>query len=183
MKKKKQHIDLENERYGLFMTEESFKLDVMYGRNYFETDNHQEFILHRINTIESKSHDLYGQSKAKDKVFLPPVKLIGSVNVDNAEQSYYGGENSGGITREDTGKLKIGIYLDELEEKQVEINRGDIVAYNFSGEHTRYYEVEYAENIVDKSERTIGGFKPYWKAITAVPVKEDVVPFINEKKY
>ena len=39
MKKKKQIIDLENQRYGLFMTDNSFDLDVMYGRNYLDTDN------------------------------------------------------------------------------------------------------------------------------------------------
>ena len=32
MKKKKQLEDLENDRYGLFMTQNSFDLDVFYGR-------------------------------------------------------------------------------------------------------------------------------------------------------
>ena len=33
-KKKQQTIDLEEQRYGMFMTENSFDLDVEYGRNF-----------------------------------------------------------------------------------------------------------------------------------------------------
>ena len=55
---------------GLFMTDNSFDLDVMYGRNFLQTDNAQKVIIHKINIIESKSHALYGQSKTKDKKFL-----------------------------------------------------------------------------------------------------------------
>ena len=64
----------------------------------------------------------------------------------------------------------------------LEINRGDIVEYNLSGSKNRYYEVENANNVTDETSKTIGGFKSYWKMVVAVPVKEDVVPFLNETK-
>jgi hypothetical protein len=70
--------------------------------------------------------------------------------------------------------------MKELEEKKVEIDRGDIVEYNLSGEKNRYYEVENADNVIDKSARSMGGFFVFWKKIIAVPVKEDAVPFLNE---
>ncbi len=177
MKKKKQYLDLEEERYGLFMTDNSFELDVLYGMNYLQTDNVQEIILHKINVIETKSHSLYGQAKAKDKKFMTPIKLNAMVTVEDAKQEYYG---NGGISRDDTGRLIIGIYLNELKNKNVEIDRGDIIEYNMSGEKNRYYEVENANYISDETKKTIGGFKPYWKKIIAIPVKEDIVPFINE---
>jgi len=181
VKKKKQNIDLENSRYGAFMTENSFDLEVAYGRNYLETDNVQEVTVYRLNVLKTKSHDLYGQTKTKDKNFFAPVKIKAMVTVEPNQQSYYG-NNPGGITREDTGNLVFGVYLKELEEKQVEINRGDYVMYNQSGEKNRYYEIENAENVVDSTNKTIGGFKSYWKQVTAVPVKEDVVPFLSETK-
>jgi len=53
-------------------------------------------------------------------------------------KEYYG---NGGISRDDTGRLIIGIYLNELKNKNVEIDRGDIIEYNMSGEKNRYYEV------------------------------------------
>ena len=181
MKKKKQFIDLEDERMGLFMNNNSFDLDVMYGRNFMETDNVQYVTLHKINLIETKSHALYGQAKAKDKKFMSPVRLNVMVNVEDAKQEYYGA-NSGGIVRDDTGNLRFGIYLKELDEKQVEIDRGDIIEYNMSGEKNRYYEVENANNVSDESKKSIGGFKSYWKSITCIPVKEDVTSFLSETK-
>lgn len=181
MKKKKQIIDLEGQRMGLFMTDNSFDLDVMYGRNYLETDNAQEVILHKINIVETKTHSLYGQAKTKDKKFFPPVKLSVMVTVEDAKQEFYGG-NQGGIARDDAGNIRFGIYLKELEEKQVEIDRGDIIEYNMSGLKNRYYEVFSANNVSDETKKTIGGFKSYWKLVIGVPVKEDVVPFLSETK-
>jgi len=181
MKKKKQIIDIEEQRMGLFMTNNSFDLDIMYGRNYLQTDNSQEIILHKINIIETKSNNLYGQTKAKDKKYMSPVRLKVMVSVADATQKYYG-DNQGGITRDDTGNISFGIYLKELEEKHVEINRGDIIEYNMSGEKNRYYEVENANNITDETKKTIGGFKPYWKKVTGIPVKEDVTNLLSETK-
>jgi hypothetical protein len=181
MKKKKQIIDLESQRMGLFMTDNSFDLDVMYGRNFLHTDNAQEVIIHKINLIETKSHSLYGQAKTKDKKFMSPVRISVMVGIEDGKQEYYGG-NAGGIARDDSGNISFGVYLKELEEKHLEIDRGDIIEYNMSGEKSRYYEVENANNVTDETKKTIGGFRPYWKRITGVPVKEDVVPFLSETK-
>lgn len=179
MKKKKQIIDLENQRMGLFMTNNSFDLDILYGRNYLLTDNSQTIKIHKINLLESKSHQLYGQSKSKDKKFFTPITLSVMVNIEEGKQEYYG-NSQGGITRDDTGNITIGIYIKELEEKNIEIDRGDIIEYNMSGEKNRYYEVTSSNNVTDETKKTIGGFKSYWKRIVGVPIKEDVIPFLNE---
>jgi len=181
MKKKKQIIDLENQRMGLFMSNNSFDLDVMYGRNFLQTDNAQTVIIHKINILESKSHVLYGQSKSKDKKYMTPVQINVMVTIDDSKQEFYGG-NQGGIVRDDSGNISFGVYLKELEEMQIEIDRGDIIEYNMSGEKNRYYEVENANNVTDTTNKSIGGFKNYWKKIIGVPVKEDVVLFLSETK-
>ncbi len=177
---KKKYINLEEDRYGMFMTENSFDLEVMYGRNFLKNDNIQWVILHRIDLLKTKSHSLYGQSKPVDKSFMDPIKLSIMITVEDGEQAYYG-DYQGGITRDQGGNLIFGIYLKELNEKQTEINRGDIIEYNMTGENPRYYEVESANMVTDVTSKTIGGFKAYWKRITAVPAKSDVVPFL--KKY
>jgi len=181
MKKKKQLKNLEDDRMGLFMSDNSFDLDVMYGRNFLQTDNSQTVIIHKINIIETKSHALYGQSKTKDKKFMTPITLSVMVNIEEGKQEYYG-HGQGGISRDDSGNISFGVYLKELEEKQIEIDRGDFIEYNMSGEKNRFYEVESANNVTDETKKTIGGFKPYWKRIVGIPVKEDVVPFLNETK-
>jgi len=181
MKKKKQLKNIEDNRMGLFMSDNSFDLDIMYGRNFLQTDNAQKVIIHKINIIETKVHDLYGQAKTKDKKFLTPVEIAVMVNIEEGSQEYYGG-GQGGIARDDSGNITFGVYLKELEEKELEIDRGDIIEYNMSGTKDRFYEVESANNVVDETSKTIGGFKPYWKRIVGVPVKEDVVPFLSETK-
>jgi len=181
VQKKLQLKDIEEERMGMFMTNDSFDLDVMYGRNYLQTDNAQKLWIHKVNVIETKSTSFYGQAKAKDKKFMPPVEIDVMVGVADSQQEYYG-NNPGGIARDDTGPLSFGVYLKELEEKNLDIIKGDIVEYNMSGQKKRYYEVENANNITDETAKTIGGFKPYWRKITAIPVKEDVVPFLSETK-
>lgn len=179
MKKKKDIIDMNAHRYGLFMSDQSNELSIMYGRSYLTNDNVQEINLYKINIIETKSHNLYGQAKSKDKKFMKPVKLNVMIGVEDGQQQYYG-DTQGGIVRDDSGKLIFNVYMKELEEKKVEIDRGDIVEYNLSGEKNRYYEVENADNVIDKSARSMGGFFVFWKKIIAVPVKEDAVPFLNE---
>lgn len=181
MKKKKQVKDLENSRYGLFMTENSFDLEVMYGRNFLKTDNVQEVILYRINVLKTKSHSLYGQTKSSDKKFMPPIPLSIMITIDPSTNIHYG-DDEGSLVRDDTGALSFGVYLKELEEKETEINRGDIIEYNLGGMKNRYYEVVDANNIVDTTDKTIGGFKSYWKEVISTPVKEDIVPFLRETK-
>ena len=181
MKKNKKFENLEQERYGLHMTERAFNLQVMYGRNYLRTNNNQVVKIHKINVIESKSHKLYGQAKAKDKVFMSPVSISVMINVEDGEQKHYG-DSVGGIVRDDTGNLSFGVYLEELKEKKLQIDRGDIVEYNISGEKARYYEVQSANNVTDTTAKTIGGFKPYWRKITAVPVKSDTFNFDDGEK-
>lgn len=178
MPKKNKNINLESERYGLFMSNESFDLDIEYGRDFLKQDNVQYVTIYKVDIIKSKSHTLYGQSKAKDKIFFTPVKINVMIIIEPSTQEYYG-DNDGGITREDTGKLIFGVYEKELNEKKLTINRGDYVGYNLSGEKERYYEIENSNIINDTSDKTIAGFKPYYRKIIAVPVKEDVLPLIN----
>ncbi len=181
MKKQKQIIDLETQRYGLFITENSLNLDIAYGRHFLDVDNPQEVIIHKINILETKTHSLYGQSKAKDKSFFPPVRIKVRLSVGDSEQKYYG-EGAGGIVRDDVSNLTFGVYLKELEEKHLEIDRGDIVEYNMSGEKNRYYEVESANNVTDETSKTIGGFKPYFKKVICTPIKSDSHPFGDDTK-
>ena len=176
-RRKNKKTDLENNRYGLFMNENSFDLDVMYGRHYLNADVNFLVKIYRINIIETQTHKLYGQSKSKDKKFFPPIEIHAMVDVDDNTQKNYG-ESDGGIVREDTGNLNLKVYNDELTEKGMEINRGDIIEYNMSGEKARYYEVENAHNVVDSTSQTIASFKPYWKKIISHPVKEDITPYL-----
>jgi len=178
-KKKVDSFDLENDRFGLFLNDSSFDLDVDLGREYLKSDVKYIVKIHKINVIESKSHKLYGQAKPADKKFFPPVKLNALVEIGDSEQKNY---TDGGAVRDDISSIIVKVYLKELKEKNIEIDRGDIIEYNMSGERARYFEVENAQNVTDVTSQTIANMRPYWKRITGVPIKEDVVPFLNETK-
>ena len=182
MKKKKDFVDLENTRYGLFMSENSINLDIEYGREFLRADNPQTVLVYRLNLIETKTHSLYNQTRTTDKKFFPPIQISGTVWVEESKQEWHGG-NVGGVTSDLTGNITVDVYLKELLEKNLDVTRGDIICYNLSGEKNRYYEVENANNITDTTNKTIGGFKPIWKKIIGTPVKLDTIPWImNDNK-
>lgn len=174
-KKEKDYLDLDTNRFGLFMNERSFDLEVDLGREYIDSDVNFSVTLYKIDVIKSKVDDLYLEADPDEKVFFKPIRLRGIVDIEEGEQRNM---SNGGIVRDDSGNLVFRVYLKELEEKGTEINRGDILGYNMSGQKERYYEVFSANMVTDESDKTIAGMKPYWLKVTALPVKGDVVPFV-----
>ncbi len=175
-KKKEQNIDLEQQRFGIFINDNSFNFDIMLGRNFLKTDSPFKVKYYRIDVLKSKVDDLYGESKPADKKFFSVIEFHVMIDIEDGDTSYFGED---GLPRNDSGPLTFGIYLDEINEKQTEIMRGSYVSFNFSGTKDRFFEIVEADNVSDITSRTIGGYKPYWKKIVAIPVKEDVVPFIT----
>ena len=171
-KKTTDYFNLEEDRYGLFMNDKSFDLDIEYGREYLRSDVVHFIKLYKIDVVKSDKNELYGQAKPSEKKLFSPVKLNIMPQIDENDQYYYG-DNEGGIVRDDTGKLTFGVYIKELKEKNTDIFRGDIVEYNISGEKNRFYEVEFANNVKDTTSKTIAGYKPYWRKIVCNPVKGD----------
>jgi hypothetical protein len=175
-KKKKDNIDFEEERYGLFMSDNSYDLDVMYGREYLKTDSPFYVTYYKINQIKSRVDDLYGEAKPSDKKFFPPIKLNVMIDIEDGEMKWL---SDTGIGRDDVGTLVFGIFEEELKEKQLEITLGDYVSYNVSGQRERFFEISKADYVADESSKTRGGFRSsYWRKVEATPVKEDVVPDI-----
>lgn len=182
MSKKKpfDFIKVDEDRMGLFLSNNSFDLEKMYGRNYLKSDVIHKVKIYKIDIVNSKKHDLYNQSEPDEKVFFPPIEIFIMPLIESNEQNNYAGDI--GIIREDSQSFNFGVYLDELKEKNVEIDRGDIVEYNLSGDRRRFYEVDNAQNVTT-TENTFGGFLTYWKLIKTVPVKSDVIPLLNDDKF
>ena len=175
-KKNKDHIDFEEERYGLFMSDNSFDLDVMYGREYLKTDSPFYVTYYKINSIKSRVDDLYGEAKPEDKKFFSPIKLNVMIDIEDGDIKFL---SDTGIGREDVGNLQFGIFEEELKQKKLEIILGDYISYNISGQRERFFEIIKADYISDASSKTRGGFRSgYWRKIEAIPIKEDVVPEI-----
>jgi hypothetical protein len=165
MKKNKQ-ID----RIKTFYDDESFNLDVEYGMHYYETDTNFKVVLYKVDAINTRSHSLYGETKASKKTFLPPVELTVMMNVEDSSQMF---QSNGGIAREDVENISFSIYEKELKRKKVDIIRGDYIVYQHDTDVRQVYEVVNANNVNYGHSQTMAGYKPYFRNILAKPVKED----------
>lgn len=163
-------------RVNLFYSDERIKLESMYSRFYLKRDLNQEITLYRVSYVETKKKNIYRETKAKDKVFQTPVNLTAMVNLGDAEHEYLG---EGGIRREDIGTVIVGVFLDELKEKNIEINAGDYFKYNPDGERFRYFEITNPNYVNYSTGQTLAGIKPLYKRFTARPAREDEIELFN----
>lgn len=174
-KKKKDYIDFEEDRYGMFMSDNSYDLDVMYGREYLKSDSPFYIKYYKINVLKTKK-DFYGEAKANEKMFFPPVKLNVMLDLEEGGAKFM---SDTGILRDDVGNLIFGIFEEELKEKGIDVTLGDYISFNMSGKRERFFEISNPNYVSDSSSQTWGGMRAdYWRKIEAVPVKEDVIPQI-----
>lgn len=152
-----------------YYNQKDFDYELSLSREFSDEDAIAIIMLYRVNIVESKVHSLYGEAKNKEKKFLRPIELNITLNMGDTQTNFM---NDGTLFNEEYSDISFGVYLQELEEKNCEINRGDLFKY-FDGEKERWFEVETSENI--KSNNSLLGFKPMYKKVTAVHVKEDVV--------
>jgi len=166
----------ENSRVNLFYSDSRIELESTYSRFYLKRDLNQEITLYRVSYNETKKKNIYGETKAKDKVFQTPINLTAMVNLGDSEHEYVG---EGGIRREDVTTVIVGVFLDELKEKNIEINAGDYFRYNPDGERFRYFEITNPNYVNYSTGQTLAGIKPLYKRFTARPVREDEIELFN----
>jgi hypothetical protein len=162
-----------NDKLSLFYNQDSFNLDINYGRHYYSTDTNFNILLYRANIIESVVDDFYGEAKPINKKFEQPIRVNIWISENASEEQKYLSDT--GIIRQDVESFIFNIYEKELEENKIQINRGDVIEYNPSNRKRRLYEVVDANYINESINQTYGGFTTYYRRIVCIPVKEDFV--------
>ena len=71
------------------------------------------------------------------------------------------------------GNIQISVYLSELEELGIDIRYGDYIGYYETESIVRYYTVVNDGRVTSDNKHTYGGVYPYYRTITAAPVKEN----------
>ena len=66
--------------------------------------------------------------------------------------------------------MKFSIYQKQLEDLNVEIFMGDYIGYYESETVVRYYTVNNDGRVVSDNKHTYGGYKPFYRTISASPV-------------
>ena len=166
---KKQHLP--NKRISSFFNEDEYNLEIQMGREWLEGDLNTIVVLFRIDINKTQVDDLYGESKPHEKHYLPPVEL--KVRIDSMEESEL--ETRDNITsRESQIKMSLSVFTQQLEEKNVDPKRGDYLGYNDGTKGMRYFEIINADNRNFSLNKTIMGYKPYWRRISCILIDSDV---------
>lgn len=153
-----------------FFTGKDFRLEVQLGQEYL-TDLGMTVLLFKVDYKKTKTHDLYGESKAKEKVVDKPVELQVKLLIEEGETKYLA---PGGLKREFAGNLTFTVYEAELIEKKTNIQEGDFIGYVDGNSKIRYWEVFNAEQMNVSNSRTMVGKESYYRKIQCAPVDKDV---------
>jgi hypothetical protein len=151
-------------------TQNDFEYDIMMGREFWSVDSNFKLTLYRVDIVKSKTHEIYGSVYKDDKKFLTPIELTITLTIGNITNNFL---SQTGIVNETFENFRFGVYLQELEEKNCQIKRGDYVKYN-DGKIDRYFEVTSISNI--DTNNTAYGFKPLYKMVECIYVKKDSLP-------
>lgn len=154
-----------------FFTLDDLELNVEWGRDYLKSDIPASLMLHRVDRRKTKTHSLYGESRSSEKVVLPPVELQVQISVEDSSMEFIQGST---LPRHFAGDLNFTVYEKELEEKQVEINRGDFISLKNAKGKLAYYEVNDPDLMNVGNDRTIGGLSSFYRSIKCVSVDSDV---------
>lgn len=131
------------------------------GRELVEHLIVQHFTLYRID-VPSMPNDFYGENK--NKVWLPEVEVKARIQI--ADTDVIG---VGGVRRLNKGDMSTWIYLEHMNELDVNINVGDFIGY--SG---KFYEVYDAGYDKDSLNRKFAGDREFFREILAKSVPSEV---------
>jgi hypothetical protein len=153
-----------------FYNEQDFNYEVDMFEEFITIDNRFTIKLLQVDMVNSVTNDIYGSSFPEDKKFHPPIELPSFIVVGEFTNDYWDGTN---LKKETNSEFSCSIMNKHLDEHGIVIRPGDIFVYH-DGSSPRAYEVTTNTNI--DTNNTMNGFKPFYKTITGVLVKSDVIP-------
>lgn len=154
-----------------FFDKSDLNLEIEIGRDYLKSDIPATVLFYKIDYRKTKTHSLYGETRASEKVVLDPVELQVRFTVEDSEGGFLRG---GEISRHIAGDLIFTIYEEEINDKKVDIKRGDFIGLKNGKGKTQYYEIYDADTMNVANNRTIGGLESYFRKIKCSVVDKDV---------
>ena len=145
-----------------FFDMSDLKLEVEMGRDYLKSDAPASVLFFKVDYKKTVSHKLYGESRASEKVVLPPVSLDVKLHVEDSEGGYI---NNSELYRHYAGDLIFTIYEEEIREKKVDIQRGDFIGIKNTKNQMQYYEIYDADINNVSNSKTIAGLESYYRKI------------------
>ena len=157
-------------RLGMFFGGEDFNLDIDMGRQWLEGDMNFKVILYRVDRYRTKVDDVYGEVLEDGIQFLAPIELNGLVQVMAPQNKFLGNSK---VEQLEPGNMKFSIYQKTLDDMGVNIYMGDYIGYYETEDKVRYYSVSDDGLVVSDNKHTYGGYKSFYRTITATFVSEN----------
>ena len=157
-------------RLGKFFGAEDYALDIGMGEEWLLGDMNFTVILYRVDRYKTKKDDVYGEVVKDGIQFLAPVELQGLVQVMAPTPKLLGNSKVG---IHEPGNMKFSIYQKTLDDLGVEIFQGDYFGYYETEDRVRYYVVSDDGYVVSDNRHSYGGYKPFYRTITATYVSEN----------
>jgi hypothetical protein len=157
-------------RLGKFFGGEDFNLDLNMGEEWLHGDMNFTLVLYRVDSQKTKTDDVYGEALTDGIKFLPPVEFKAYIQVSAPENKNLGTSKIGQM---EPGNIRISVYQKHLDELEVDINLGDYIGYYETENRVRYYSVSNDGRVVSDNKHTYGGYKPFYRTITASYVTND----------
>tara|TARA_Y100001938_G_scaffold146513_1_gene225523 strand:- start:1306 stop:1830 length:525 start_codon:yes stop_codon:yes gene_type:complete len=169
MAKNKKKIPIK--RVNKFFDDVDFNLEIGMGREYLEGDLNFSVVLYRIDRDKTFTDDVYAEASVEEMRYHTPVELSVLLNIEASEPGTY--NPNGSLRFEEYGKLSFHVYVEHLEELEVDITYGDYIAYNDRENNIKYFTVVDDGKIYADNEKTILGYKGFYRTIKCVPADPD----------
>jgi hypothetical protein len=157
-------------RLGKFFGGEDYTLDIGMGQEWLEGDMNFTVVLYRIDRYKTKTDDVYGEVLEDGIQFMAPIELKGYVQVLAPTNKFLG---SSRVEQLEPGNMKFSIYQKQLDDLGVEIFMGDYLGYYETEARVRYYTVSDDGKVVSDNKHTYGGYKSFYRTITATYVSDN----------
>jgi len=157
-------------RLGKFFGGEDYALDIGMGEEWLLGDMNFTVILYRIDRYKTKTDNVYGEVLEDGIQFMAPVELKGLVQVMAPQNKLLGNSK---IKQDEPGNMKFSIYQKTLDDMDVNIFMGDYLGYYETEDRVRYYTVIDDGLVRSDNKHTYGGYKPFYRTVTATWVSEN----------
>jgi hypothetical protein len=157
-------------RLGKFFGAEDYALDIGMGEEWLLGDMNFTIILYRVDRYKTKTDDVYGEVTEDGIQFMAPVELQGLVQVMAPSSKLIANSK---LEMQEPGNMKFSIYQKTLDDLGVEIFLGDYFGYYETEDRVRYYVVSDDGYVRSDNRHTYGGYKPFYRTITATYVSEN----------
>lgn len=156
-------------RINKFFGYEDFRLEVEMGREAIEGDGNFVIILYKVDREATASDDLYNEAGKDDIRYYPPIELRVLPIMAAPENKVYNKE-AGSMRYLQDGQLTFGIYEEQLNELDTDIDFGDYIGYPVTETDIRYFTVVNDGRKNYDNKHTIMGYKGASRTVLCAPI-------------